>query len=173
MAKYRDEGVKLKRSSTSIAMVALLITTLTAAAGLAQNKTPHSRAEAEQLFHSAVNQLPIHVAKEIPVNFPIPSYPNNVVQSNFANSKKGHPTAAASIITKDQPQQVFQWYQDTCTKNAWTVKTPTPQAMSMMTKGLQFYLLTAKKENQQIQVVCTAYKKTSGTLVSISWSKSK
>ncbi|HEY9717201.1 MAG TPA: hypothetical protein V6C69_07025 [Trichormus sp.] len=137
-----------------------------------QRPQPLTVEQKQQELHDILSRIPnVHMATQIPVNFPIPAYPNNVVRTNFSNSTKGTPTAAAMIVTRDHPKDVFQWYVDACTRSAWSVKIPTPQAMSLMTKKQQFMMLNAKKDNQEIALFCMPDSKTSGTLVNISWCK--
>jgi hypothetical protein len=53
----------------------------------------------------------IHQSIEIPSNFPVPTYPNNVSSTNFVNSTVGTPVASVSIITSDSPKMTYDWYQ--------------------------------------------------------------
>jgi hypothetical protein len=160
---------------TSISLLALQCTMCSepVAAQSKQRPQPMTPEQKQQELHDMLSRIPnVHLATQIPVNFPIPMYSSNVMTTNFSNSTKGRPTAAAMIITRDQPKDVFQWYVDNCTKSYWSVKIPTPQAMSAITqKQPQFYMFNAKKDNQQIALFCSANKKTTGTLVSISWAK--
>jgi hypothetical protein len=137
-----------------------------------QHPQPLTTEQKQQQLHDILSRIPnVHMASQIPVNFPIPTYPNNVVRTNFSNSTKGTPTAAAMIVTRDQPKDVFQWYVDACTKSSWAVKIPTAQGMSLMTKKQQFMMLNAQKDNQQISLFCIPDTKTPGTMVNISWCK--
>jgi hypothetical protein len=119
-----------------------------------------------------LNKIPgMHFAKGIPTNFPVPTYPNNVTRTGFINSTKGPPSAGATIITKDSPQTVFNWYQNACKQGNWLVKIPSPQAMNAISKKQRVYMVNAEKDNQQVQIFCIENKKDSGTKISISWRK--
>ena len=119
-----------------------------------------------------VNNIPgLHLAKDIPSNFPIPAYTSNVVRKSFVNSTvKGPPAAGVNIVTKDQPKVVYDWYLDVCKQNKWLVKTPTAQLMQKMGKAGQFYMLDAEKERDQLSVFCVADPESRGTMISINYS---
>lgn len=144
----------------------------------AHQPAPKTLAEKEQISkqkaEAILASIPgIHFSKGIPTNFPIATYNSNVVRTNFSNSTKGPPTAAAVIITRDKPDRVFQWYQDTCKRGNWALKIPTPKAMSVIGKQGKIYMLDADKQDQHLSVFCIVQQKTNNTLISISWSKKK
>jgi hypothetical protein len=140
---------------------------------LAQARPQHeSPAVLQQKAQALLNSIPnVHFSKDIPVNFPIPTYPANVTRKTFSNSTKGIASAAATIFTKDSPDRVYQWYQDACRRGSWNIATPTAQLASTIGKVGRLYFMNAKKDTQLVSIVCILDKKTSGTIISISWSK--
>jgi hypothetical protein len=115
-------------------------------------------------FHMVVSQ-------QWPINFPVPVYNSNVTQTNFSNSTQGQPTAAASLITKDPPGRVFEFYQAALSRAKWTVRMPSAKARNEMNVGSDFYFLTADQGKQSIYLTCEGNPKTNVTFVSVSWRK--
>lgn len=109
----------------------------------------------------------------LPSNFPVPAYPNNVVNKFFTNSTSGAPNAAANITTKDPPSQVHQWYRDQLKSAGWVAKVMDDKVMTKYGKGGQIYLISANKANQEITVCSALNKKTGGTTIAINWNKLK
>lgn len=141
-----------------------------AAPARSKNRTKQPQLTPQQILDQFPN---IHFSKAIPVNFPIPPYPNNVVRKDFVNSKKGPPTAAVTIVTKDAPKVVYQWYLDSCKQHGWSCKVPTDKAMAATGKLDKLFMIDAQKDNQQVSIYCIADKKTSGTVIDINWRKVK
>lgn len=110
----------------------------------------------------------MHLSKEIPINFPVPTYPTNVSKKDFVNSTKGSPTAGMSLVTADDIATVFNWYFSYFTREKWAVKTPSAAAMEKLHPKTKLYFLEATRERNQINLVCTPYPK-GGTLISVSW----
>jgi len=110
---------------------------------------------------------------DIPINFPLPSYNSNVVHKSFINSTKGPPSASLTLITRDQPEVVYEWYKATCRNGGWTFSTPKPQATSKLSKIGTLYMIDAKKDRNQVRIFCFPDKKTQGTSVGIAWCKTK
>jgi hypothetical protein len=158
-------------SQARIVAVSFLILSafgVTTSALAQQNPTGRPKMTVEQVM----NQIPnVHFSKEIPANFPVPKYPRNVTKTSFDNTTKGHPSAAALIVTKDAPQDVFQWYKDYFQRTNWAVKVPTDKGMSQIGKQGQLYMINAEKDNQILAIFCILDKKTNGTKVDISWTK--
>lgn len=115
-------------------------------------------------FHMVMSQ-------QWPINFPLPVYNSNVVQTTFSNSTQGQPRAAASLITKDAPKQVFEFYQSALGRANWTVRVPSAKARNEMNVGNDFYFLSADRGKQSIYLTCAADRKNGRTVVSISWQK--
>lgn len=107
----------------------------------------------------------------IPVNFPVPKYTSNVVNTTFSNSTKGSPTAAANIVTRDEPQKVFDWYQSTMKTEGWNLKVPTAKAMAAYAKSGQFFMLRATKGKNEVSVFVIKPEKQTNTAISISWAQ--
>ncbi|MBS1998143.1 MAG: hypothetical protein JSS86_17590 [Cyanobacteria bacterium SZAS LIN-2] len=113
-------------------------------------------------------------AEEIPVNFPIPAYTSNVTKKRFISSVKGTPSASAMIQTRDQIDMVFNWYKDICKRDNWDFRTPTAEGSTKLSSThSRIYMIEGKKEKQMIMIFCNPDKKTGGTTVNISWSKTK
>lgn len=112
----------------------------------------------------------IRLEEKWPLNFAVPKYTSNVVSSHFSNSVKGEPSAAAMLVTTDQPKNVYVWYQDACRTAGWKFSLPTDKALSKMSKHGECYFIDANKEKQHAFICFTANKKPPGTLISISWS---
>lgn len=107
----------------------------------------------------------------IPTNFPVPKYTSNVLNTTFSNSTKGAPTAAANIVTRDEPQKVFDWYQSTMKNDGWNIKVPTAKAMAAYAKSGQFFMLRATKAKSEVSVFVIKGEKQSNTAISISWAQ--
>lgn len=164
-----------KQQFLLLASFQLLLTALSIDNGRAQGtaetaaRPKMTAQEAQQKAREIIRNLPLHLAKEIPTNFPVPTYPSNVLKTNFSNSIKGAPTAAATILTKDSPETAFEWYRSFFSKNNWSLKTPTTKALSNYGQPGQFYFLTAEKDRNQLYVFCTPDPSNDGTLINISW----
>lgn len=117
-----------------------------------------------------LNQIPGQkFKKNWPDNFPVPKYPSNITQTNFIFTTKGLPAATASVMTSDNVQTVFNWYQNACKTAGWTVKLPSDESLGNQ-KG-KLFMLQGSKPKEQITLVCTPLKKKTGTTISITWSK--
>jgi hypothetical protein len=113
------------------------------------------------------------MSQQWPVNFPVPVYPSNVTQTSFSNSTQGQPRAAATLITKDAPGRVFDFYQSALNRAKWTVRLPSGKARAEMNLGSDFYFLTAEQGSQSIYLTCAGNQKTNATYVNITWQKNR
>jgi hypothetical protein len=121
-----------------------------------------------------VNDIPgMHVADDIPRNFPMPNYTSNVVRKTFVTKTKAPISATAQIVTKDQPDVAYEWYKSVCQSGGWTFKSPNPKSTAKFNKGTPFYMLEAKKDRDQVYILCLPDTKSKGTAVSINWSRIK
>lgn len=111
------------------------------------------------------------LSQKWPVNFPVPVYESNLIQTTFSNSTQGQPVATASLITKDPPARVFDFYQNALSRAKWTVRVPSAKARSEMNISADYYFLMADQGKQTINVTCAANSKTGTTLVSVTWEK--
>lgn len=111
----------------------------------------------------------LHLSKEIPVNFPVPTYPTNVSKKDFVNSTQGSPTAGMSLVTADDIATVFNWYFSYFTREKWAVKTPSAAAMEKLHPKTKLYFLEASREKNLVNLVCTP-NPTGGTLITVNWS---
>lgn len=127
--------------------------------------TPEKKAKwLREKFHIAMS-------KQWPTNFPLPVYNSNVTKTTFSNSTQGQPSAAASLITKDAPKQVFDFYQSALIRAKWTVRLPSQKARTDLNVGNDFYFLSAEQGKQSIYLTCAADPKSNSTFVSIRWQK--
>jgi hypothetical protein len=127
--------------------------------------TPNKKANwLRQKFHMVLSQ-------QWPVNFPVPVYNSNVIQKTFSNSTQGQPRAAASLVTTDSPERVFDFYQSALSRAKWTVRLPSPKARSDMHLGSDFYFLKATQGRQSIDLTCMANPKSHVTFLSVTWEK--
>jgi hypothetical protein len=174
LVKTLDAAKRVGLSAVLGVLVAMLIS---APMGSAQNAshalpgqkpTIDGRAKLQEILNALPN---MHISKGIPSNFPVPSYTSNVVKTNFESTTKGPPHANASIVTRDRPDQVFQWYQDNCRKANWIVKVPSDKFMAQIGKVGKLYMLTGQKDKEEVRIFCTPSHKPIGTLVSILWTK--
>jgi hypothetical protein len=125
---------------------------------------------ARRKFTSKTVLIPgLHLSKEIPVNFPVPTYPTNVSKKDFVNSTQGSPTAGMSLVTADDIATVFNWYFSYFTREKWAVKTPSAAAMEKLHPKTKLYFLEATREKNQVNLVCTP-NPTGGTLITVNWS---
>ncbi|HEY9784466.1 MAG TPA: hypothetical protein V6D17_03620 [Candidatus Obscuribacterales bacterium] len=169
-----------QKSNTTFLVTAFLF--LFSGSGMfAQQPSKQQQARSAQKNLSALRQQKLeevlraqnlHFSNEIPVNFPVPPYTSNIVKTAFFNSTKGKPAAALTIITKDSPDIVFQWYQGTLKKGDWRVQIPTDKAMSMLGKQGQLYMIDAQKDKHQLNIFLVKDTKAPGTTINISWTKS-
>jgi hypothetical protein len=111
------------------------------------------------------------VSAQWPINFPVPVYTSNVVQTTFSNSTQGQPRAAATLLTRDAPKQVFDFYQSALSRANWTLRVPSPKARTDMNIGEDFYFLNADQGKQSIYLTCLFNPKSNITFVTINWQK--
>lgn len=110
-------------------------------------------------------------SNKVPVNFPLPLYPSNVVHQAFINPTKGQPRASLSIVTRDAPATVFQFYLDRCKEGSWKVQVPSAAAMNSTGKAGKVFVAQAKKDGQKMDILCVASPHEAGTLVNINFVK--
>lgn len=138
----------------------------------AANKPKTQKWTAEQIKAMVKTPLQIEgmrMTKVLPSNFPVAQYPSNVLRTDFSNSTKGSPTAAATIVTKDPPEKVFNWYQDFFRRDRWKSKTPTAQAMQKIGKAGELFLISAQKERNDVNLFLVKNPNEPGTLINVSW----
>jgi hypothetical protein len=111
----------------------------------------------------------VHFAPAAPTNFPVEIYSSNVTSTNFLNSTKGAAAAGLSIITKDSPTVVFQFYQAALRRGGWVAQIPSPEALAKMGKPGQFYMLRGTKQKQMVNITLQAKGGEAGTYISINW----
>ncbi len=169
-----DDGRRIAFSafvSTLMAITAAAPMTLAQGAPKVTPLTASKTAGSDVMARVLSSRPNLHFSKGIPVNFPVPAYTSNVVRTNFVNSLKGPPRATASIMTRDRPDQVFQWYLDNCKKTNWILKVPTDQFLQQMRKKVNIYMMTGQKDKEEVQIFCTENKRPAGTTVNIMWTK--
>lgn len=159
--------------STLVAMSLLVYVVLSYPVVLAQNPLPtqpsvQSGAARPKTGPKKVLIPGMHLSKEIPVNFPVPTYPTNVTKKDFVNSTKGSPTAGMSLVTADEIATVFNWYFLYFTREKWAVKTPSAAAMEKLHPTTKLYFLEATREKNLVNLVCTP-NPTGGTLITVNW----
>lgn len=125
----------------------------------------------EQVMKLLSDKYHISTSDSWPKNFPLPAYTSNVVTKSFSHSTKGQPTASAMLVTKDQPKQVFDFYNSACRRANWKVKIPSAKALSELSTTGEMYMLTAESGKQSVYITCRKHKESGGTLASINWSK--
>ena len=133
----------------------------------------HSLDTPEKLANVLRDKFHISLSGKWPTNFPLPVYNSNVIQTSFCNSTKGQPTAGATLITKDQPQQVFDFYLSACRQGNWQVKLPSAKARADLHMPDDLFFLTADRDNQTMSLTFTRDRKSNGTVVSITWQKKR
>jgi len=167
----------LKRVSSSILVVCSIgLTTSLSASGQDAPKVDPAMLKALSAYNSPqkVKDLikeSFHISSSStwPSNFPVPAYTSNVVYSSFQNSTQGQPTAAAMLITRDQPRTVFDFYQAACARAGWKVRVPDPKMLEKMGPMGDIFILTADQGKQTLNLTCTRDRKTNGTVVGINW----
>ena len=161
-------GFNLLTMVTVTSTVSMTAVSMSSQVGLAAPQSAPVKHTAEEF----INQIPnVKFNKNLPDNFPIPKYPQNVTKTNFVYSTKGLPAASANIVTSDTPQKVFDWYQDACKKSGWQIKVPTDKAMDQLGKKGSLFMIEGDKSKEHMSLFCTPQKKTPGTMISINWSK--
>lgn len=121
--------------------------------------------------YMAIAAKNLNFSDKWPVNFPLPKYTGNVVQTSWLNSTKGSPTASASLSSKDSPEMVYKFYLDACNQRGWKTKAPTAKAREALASPDKFFMLQGTKDNQIIQLFCSPNPKLHGTNLSIMWLK--
>jgi hypothetical protein len=106
---------------------------------------------------------------EIPSNFPVSTYPNNVTSTNFVNSTVGTPVASVVIITRDGPKIPYDWYQKRCSDSGWAITTPPESAKTALEMNGSLYRMSALKDGQQLIFSFMKMKKSPRTIISINW----
>jgi hypothetical protein len=112
-----------------------------------------------------------HLGTKVPTNFPLPVYSSNVIDTCFANSTKGTPTASLNILTKDSANAAFAWYKAQCAATGWQVRMPKESAKSDKEKKGQLFILNAIKGEQSSMVMCSQSTKHPNTVINITWMK--
>jgi hypothetical protein len=170
-----------RRSTPSIVIALLTLITAAAASSNAQG-TPQNAAQnqpvdqgskkatAQSRNENVYRRIGIQHANQIPLNFPVPPYPNNVVKTDFLSTTKGNMSASASIFTKDSPASVFNFYLSACNKANFKVRSHKPGETGKPGKPDRFYLLNATKDKQELNIVCFQNRKSQGTLITMSLS---
>ena len=110
-----------------------------------------------------------HLSKSIPTNFPVEVYRSNVTYTSFVNSTNGAASAAASIMTRDQPGVVFQFYQSALPRGGWATQVPSAEAMAKIGNQGQFFMIRGTKDIQSVNLTITANKGQPGSVISINW----
>lgn len=113
----------------------------------------------------------LSLSENWPTNFPLPVYTSNLVTKSFSHSTKGRPSAAATLITNDQPKTVFDFYNAACKRANWNVRVPSAKALAELSKTGEMYMLNAAQGKQTIYLTCRKNRENNGTFVSISWTK--
>lgn len=143
----------------------------------AQNNAPKTSAKdveaAKQRLDSIMASENVHMSTQVPSNFPVPTYKSNVTVTTFMNSTKGPPVANLSIITKDSPDTVFQWYQQALKAGGWSLRIPSAKLMAKISSRAQLLMLDASKEQQGVKLTCILDKATNGTTVTVGWVKNR
>jgi len=125
----------------------------------------------EKLLKVINKNYNVGISETWPKNFPLPVYTSNLVSQSFSHSTKGRPNAGATLVTSDQPRQVFDFYKAACQRGGWKLKVPSAKALTELGKTGEMYLLAADQPKQSIYLTCRKNKENNGTTVSISWSK--
>lgn len=138
----------------------------------ANTQSPSGVPAVKRTPQEILDQIPgVKFKKNLPDNFPVPKYTSNVTLTNFVYSTKGLPAATATIITSDNVQKVFDWYQGACKGAGWQIKVPTDDALAQTAKRGKIYMITGTRPKEQFSIFCSALKKKPGTTISISWNK--
>lgn len=163
---------------TALMAAAILLNSTISVAGVcAENPAqvpPEQRAARNKALQAKKNDLFSHMGiqqtNQIPVNFPVPAYSSNVVSSNFISTTKGRPSASATIITRDPPTNVYNFYLDACNKASYKVIGHRPKASKKPSAADKYYSLTGKKGKQELVILCLQQPKFQGTMISMTWS---
>ena len=167
---------------SAIALTASIVSTSLSVASPAvaqegQNSSPEVLREVqqyktkEQVMKLLNDKYHFAMSESWPTNFPVPAYANNLVSKSFTHSTKGKPTAGATLVTKDQPRTVFDFYNSACRRANWKVKVPSAKALTELSTTGEMYMLAAANGKQSMYITCRKHKESGGTFVSISWSK--
>lgn len=130
-------------------------------------KSPYKTAEEARTNLGIENT---QTSTKIPTNFPLPVYSSNIISSNFTNTTKGLPLADLTLLTRDAPKTVYDWYKSQCAGSGWNVKTPKQSVMSEREKAGQLFIINASKGEQQSSLTISAIK-SGETTVNIVWMK--
>jgi hypothetical protein len=117
------------------------------------------------------NKHQVSLSQQWPSNFPVPVYPSNVINKNFSSSTKGQPMAGASLTTKDQPRQVFEFYQSAFSRAGWKLQAPSAKARNELKLDDNTYFLNGTLGKQSISLRSLKDPQSGGTMLSISWRK--
>lgn len=165
------------RSVLTFCFLAALAMPSYAVAQTYNNSSPETLRAVEQFKTKGALQAFLsekyHVAlsESWPKNFPLPVYNSNVVRKGFSHSTKGKPSAGATLVTTDQPRQVFDFYEAACRRANWKVKVPSAKALAELGKTGEMYVLSAEQNKQSIYLTCRKHRESNGTFVSINWTK--
>ena len=168
----RNSLSKIKMTKSLLIISTMIGFTLTGGSqGLAADKpamTPADYKAAIDKVRYAKKVDGVNHTAAIPSNFPIATYPKNVVFTDFVNPTSGPPMAMATIVTKDPPKTVFEWYQMQCS-TGWKVSTPPSNMQTEREQKGLMYRMNALKDKQQITISCIKQQKSGNTRVSIVW----
>ncbi len=111
----------------------------------------------------------LHRTDTVPSNFPIAVYRSNVTSTTFYNTTKGAPSASLSITTKDPPDVVYRFYQQSLVSGGWRTQMPTAEALAKIAKAGTYFMIAGTRDVQGFNMTIRANPQVAGSAVSINW----
>lgn len=122
-----------------------------------------------QMRSQFANRVPAATqGSQPPAGFPVPIYSFNATSANFNTSTSPKFQAmSGTIMTKDNPQQAYQWYKSYFSQNGWTIADPPAKPTPAEQQGRLVYI-TASKDRFTVTVSCVRTPKLPVTIINIS-----
>ncbi|MCC7532147.1 MAG: hypothetical protein IT342_26830 [Candidatus Melainabacteria bacterium] len=170
--KLRKNGVAVSK----VLLASMIAISATASMGFAQpSAATMEKARQLGLLNLKKGQLPaalqipnMHMATAAPVNFPVDVYRSNVLSTNFMNTTSGAAAASLTIVTKDTPTTVNQFYLGALRRGNWVTQTATNEILAKMGPPGAAFILQGTRGKERVTVNILA--RSDGTTnLTVSW----
>lgn len=172
IGKLENDGIAASRA---IVLSIITISTTTSLAIAQPSAETMEKARKMGLLNLQKGQAPaylkvpnMHMAQSAPANFPVDVYRSNVVSTNFMNSTTGAPSASLSIVTKDSPATVNQFYLGALRRGNWVVQTATNEVLAKLGAPGTVFVLQGTRAKERVSVNVIG-KNDNTTNLSITW----
>ena len=122
-----------------------------------------------QMRSQFANRVSVAVqSSQTPPGFPVPVYSFNATSANFnVSTSPKFQAMSGTIMTKDNPQQAYQWYKSYFSQNGWTIAAPPAKPTPAEQRGELVYI-SATKDRYTVTIACVRTAKLPETILNIS-----